>query len=102
MLQKGFGLSSSTVLCRRGTGHDVISPEANGHGQGVCLNTQNGAGSATDSLGYRVRACYMPCGLLYDELCHAISKYSLSLPPSAFLNVLRTDSIKAYIILKQK
>ena len=36
-----------------------------------CLNRQNGADPATESLDHRARACYLPCGLSYNELCHA-------------------------------
>ena len=57
---------------------------------------------ATDSLDLRARACYLSYGLSYDELHHAVGVHSLSVPPSALLNVLCTKSIKAYIILKQK
>ena len=32
LLQEGFGLSSYTVLCRRGAGRNVVLPEAGGHG----------------------------------------------------------------------
>ena len=102
LLQEGFGLPSSTVLCRRSAGCNVVSPEASGRGQGVCLNRQNSVAPAIDSLEHRARACYLPCSLLYNELCHAISIHSLSVPLSALLNVLCTESIKAYIVLKQK
>ena len=63
LLQEDFGLPFSTILHGRGAGHDVVSPEANGRGQGVCLNRQNSMGQATDSLDHRARACYLPCGL---------------------------------------
>ena len=36
-----------------------------------CLNKHNGMGSATDSLDYRARVCYLPCSLLYNEYYHA-------------------------------
>ena len=32
MLQEGFGLSSSRILHGIDSGHDVVSPEASGHG----------------------------------------------------------------------
>ena len=76
-------------------------PKASGRGQGVCLNKQNSVGPATDSLDHKARACYLPHGLLYNELLHTISMYSLLVPLSTLLNVLCTWSIKAYIILKQ-
>ena len=89
-MQEGFELSSSTVLCKRGAGHDVVSPEASGHGQGVCLNRWNGMGPAIDNLDHRARACYLPCGLPYDELIHAIGVHSLLVPHSTLLNVFCT------------
>ena len=59
-------------------------------------------GPACDSLDHRARACYLLCGLMYDELCQAIGMRSLSVPPFTFLNVHYTQSIKGSIILKQK
>ena len=41
-------------------------------------------GPATDSLDYRAGVCYLPCGLLNNELCCAVSVHSLLVPPSAF------------------
>ena len=51
----GFGLSSSTILLKRGAGRNVVSREASGHRQGVPLNRWNSAGPATDSLDHRAR-----------------------------------------------
>ena len=59
-------------------------------------------GPATDSLDHRTGVCYFLSGLLYNELCHAVGMRSLSVPPSALLNILYTESIKAYIAFKQK
>ena len=51
----------------------------------VCaLNRWYGMGPVCVSLEHRSRACYLPCGLLYNELHHAISVHSLSVPPSIF------------------
>ena len=50
----------------------------------VCLNRRYDVGPACDSLNHRTRACYLPYGLMYNELCHAVGVHSLSVPPSAF------------------
>ena len=42
-------------------------------------------GLETDSLNHRAGVCYLPCGFLYDELCHAVGMHSLLVPPSTFL-----------------
>ena len=65
-------------------GFDVVSLKAGGRGRGLYLNRQNSTGPATDSLDHRAGACYLPCGLSYDELRRAIGMHSLSVPPSAF------------------
>ena len=65
-------------------GFDVVSLEAGGHGQGLCLNRWNGMGPATDSLDHRAGVCYLLCSLWYNELQHAINMHSLSVPPSIF------------------
>ena len=65
-------------------GFDVVSLKAGGRGLGLCLNRRNNAGPATDSLEHRAGVCYLPRGLLYNELCHVISVNSLSVPPSTF------------------
>ena len=88
ILQESFGLSSSNVLCRRGAGHNVVSPEAGGRGQGLCLNRWNSVGPETDSLDHRARVCYFPCGLLYDELHCTIDVNHSRLPPPYFKHAL--------------
>ena len=59
----GFWAGILSHPVHKRTGWDLVSPEASSHGQGVCLNRQNGVGPATDSLGHRARACYIPCSL---------------------------------------
>ena len=88
MLQEGFGLSSSTVLRGRGTGHDMVLPVVGGCGQGLCLNRQNGMGPATDSLDHRAGACYLPCGLLYNKICCAVGVLHSRFPPPHFERAL--------------
>ena len=104
-MKKGFGLSSSPILNKRGAGCDVVLPKASGYGQGWCLNRCNSMGPATDSLDHRARACYLPShGFSYNKYCHA-RQYALTLgsPPSALLKYAPyIESIKAYIVLKQK
>ena len=84
MLQEGFGLLSSPVLRRQGAGRDVVSSKQVVADEVCTLNRWYGAGPATDSLDHRAGTCYLPHGLSYDELRHAIGVHSLSVPPSAF------------------
>ena len=45
-------------------------------------------GSACDSQDHRAGACYLPHGLMYDELRHAIGMCSLAVPPPHFEHAL--------------
>ena len=85
LLQEGFGLSSSPSPAAEEVMVIMWSySEASGCGQGVCLNRQNGAGPATDSLDHRAGAYYLLYGFLYNKLRHAIGVQSLLVPPFIF------------------
>ena len=65
-------------------GFGMVSFKAGGCGQGVCLNRRYGVSPECDSLDHRLGACYLPCGLLYHELCCAVGMPHSRFPPPHF------------------
>ena len=59
-------------------------------------------GPATVNLEHRAKACYMPCGFDTMNFVMPLAYTHSWVPPLKYWNMLHNESIKAYIIFKQK
>ena len=84
VFQEGFGLSCSPVLYGLRAGLPCGLIRSRWLWTRFMPKQAYSMVPACDILDHRAGACYLPCGLLYNELCHTIGVHSLSIPPSTF------------------